>query len=256
MTHNQRLDTALVALGYFASREQARRALLAGDVEINGERSMKPGWPVKMRDTDENTRLFRGQTVLNVTLREKCPYVSRGGYKLAAGLDAFSINPKGMVCVDIGASTGGFTDCLLQRGAKKVYAVDCGHGQLHLSLREDARVINIEKTNARYIDETLCDETPNIITADVSFISLSCILPAMQKIGKIGTYIVVLVKPQFEAGREHLEKGVVRDTAVREATVEKITNEMADVGWTLLGTCESPVTGPAGNHEFLAGAQI
>ncbi len=256
MTHNQRLDTALVSLGYFTSREQARRALLAGDVEINGERSMKPGWPIKVRETDEGARMFRGQTSLNVTLREKNPYVSRGGYKLAAGLDAFAINPSGLICLDIGASTGGFTDCLLQRGARKVYAVDCGYGQLHISLREDERVINIEKTNARYIDETLCEETPDIITVDVSFISLNCIFPALQKAGAKGTYILVLIKPQFEAGRRHLVKGVVRDTTVRREIVEKITEEMAAFGWTVLGTCESPITGPAGNHEFLAGAQI
>lgn len=256
MTTQQRLDTALVALGFFPSREQARRALLAGDVEINGQRDMKPGWTARVCDTPEGAQLFRGRTPLQVTIRQKCPYVSRGGYKLAAGLDAFNLSAHDKVCLDIGASTGGFTDCLLQRGARKVYTVDCGYGQLHATLRDDARVVNYEKTNARSLTPALFDEHLDLIVADVSFISLTAIFPVMAQLSTTGTEIVVLIKPQFELGPRAAVKGVVRTSALRQVAIDKITSALSTQGWTCLGVCESPIKGPAGNHEFLAGARV
>lgn len=252
-----RLDAALVHLGLYESREQARRALLAGEVELNGRRDMKPGWPVAVRQAENGGRLVHAGKELTIYIRARMPYVSRGGIKLAAALDAFTIDPAGLTALDIGASTGGFTDCLLQRGAEKVYAVDCGKGQLHAALRKDPRVISMEKMNARFLTREQVPEIPGIIVADVSFISLKLLLPVMHSLGAPGTTVVTLVKPQFEVGPEHVQRGgVVTDPEIRCQAVDDIRKAMEDTGWKILGTVESPLTGPAGNHEYLLGARM
>ena len=253
-----RFDQALVALGYYESREKAQRALLAGELEANGMRDIKPGQKINLKpgENDEMAICF-GTKFVNITVREKSPYVSRGAYKLAAALDAFKIEPKDMLVLDIGASTGGFTDCVLQRGAKKVYAVDCGYGQLHDKIRNDQRVISLEKTNARFITNEQIKEVPELVVVDVSFISLKLILPAIQLVSKAGTIVVTLVKPQFEVGRDKIRKGgVVTDPQARLNAVEMIKEEMLKLNWKILGMIESPIIGPAGNHEFLIGAII
>jgi len=251
-----RLDTALVALGYFPSSEQARRALLAGEIELNGRRDMKPGWQVTVGPADSG-QLKHGGKELIVKIRDRLQYVSRGGLKLAAALDAFEIDPAGMTALDIGSSTGGFTDCLLQRGAEKVYAVDCGRGQLHDSMRKDSRVISMEKMNARFLTREHVPDVPDITVADVSFISLRLLLPVIDTLGARGSLVVTLVKPQFEADPEHVQRGgVVTDPVVRRRTVDDIRGAMEGCGWNLLGDIESPLIGPAGNHEFLIGARM
>jgi len=252
-----RLDAALVELGYFTSREQAQRALLAGEVELNGRRDMKPGWRTTIRATPDGRRLFKGNTALAVAIRARAPYVSRGGLKLAAALDAFGLDPGGMCAADIGASTGGFTDCLLQRGAARVYAIDCGSGQLHQRLRDDPRVVVMEQTNARLLQADDIGEPIDLAAIDVAFISLRLIIPAVARIGHVGTRVVALVKPQFEVGAARVAKGgVVRDPDARREAVAMIRAAMTAAGWTVTGEIESPVTGPAGNHEYLLGAQI
>ncbi len=252
-----RLDAALVRLGLYATREQALRALLAGEVEVQGRRDSKPGLQVKLAETPDGLRLYRGSVALDVHVRATMPYVGRGGLKLEAALDAFGIVPRDMVALDIGASTGGFTDCLLQRGVRRVYAVDCGTGQLHAKLRADDRVVVREKTNARFLVRADVPETPGIIVADVSFISVRLLLPVMHALGAPGTIVVVLVKPQFEAGADKVGKGgVVRDEAVRRATVASVRAAMEELGWTCVGEIESPLHGPAGNIEYLLAARI
>ncbi len=252
-----RLDAALVTLEYFESREQARRALLAGEIELNGRRDMKPGWKTSIRECDGKRRLWIAGKEQEIHLRCKQPYVSRGGIKLAAALDAFGIDPSGMTVLDIGASTGGFSDCLLQRGARQVYAVDCGRGQLHDSLRQDARVTAMEKTNARYLSREQIPEIPDIIVMDVSFISLRLLLPVMDRLGQPGTLAVALVKPQFECGPEEVSRGgVVKDPEARLRAVAAVREAMESLGWESIGCVESPITGPAGNHEYLLGARL
>jgi 23S rRNA (cytidine1920-2'-O)/16S rRNA (cytidine1409-2'-O)-methyltransferase len=252
-----RLDAALVELGYFELREQAQRALLAGEVELNGRRDMKPGWQTTVQATPQGPRLYKSGTPLEVTLRARAPFVSRGGLKLAAALDAFVIDPAGMTAVDIGASTGGFSDCLLQRGARKVYTVDCGTGQLHQRLRDDPRVIVMERTNARLLTADDIADAVDLVVIDVAFISLRLILPAVVRIGRPGTTIVALVKPQFEVEPARVAKGgVVRDPLARREAVDMIRAAMRTEGWCARGEIESPITGPAGNHEYLLGAQI
>ena len=252
-----RLDFALAELGFYETTEKAYRAILAGEVEINGNRNLKPGITVKIKNTDSGKQLFHNGKILKIVVRDKCPYVSRGGYKLAAALEEFKINPTGMIAVDIGASTGGFTDCLLQRGAKKVYSIDCGTGQLHSKIRDDGRVVVMEKTNARFITKELIPELPEIIVIDVSFISLKMIFPVVNNIGENGTIVIALVKPQFEVEKgKHLIGGVVKETAVRKKIVCDIKEFSAGLSWKIIGEIESPITGPAGNHEFLLVAQI
>ena len=254
-----RLDQALTALGYFASREQARRALLAGEVEVNNSRTVKPGLGVllKYREEGGEAFLFAKGKELKISLREKMPYVSRGGYKLAAGLDMSGVSPEGLTCLDVGASTGGFTDVMLQRGARHVFAVDCGHGQLHDKIRHDERVTVMEKTNARFLKPEDLGEKVDLAVADVSFISLKLIVPAMKSCLKEGGFLVVLVKPQFEVGAEMLSKGgVVKDEAVRLEAVRDIREFLASSGFGIIGECESPIVGPAGNHEFLLAAKL
>ena len=205
-----RLDQKLVELGHFESREKARATIMSGLVFVNGQRADKPGMAVK----DDAKVEVRGAA---------CPYVSRGGFKLEKALRVFPISPEGLTCIDCGASTGGFTDVLLKNGAAKVYAVDVGYGQLAWNLRNDPRVVNLERTNARYLTREQIPEEVQFFSVDVSFISLTLILPPVRELLAPGGQAVCLIKPQFEAGREKVgKKGVVRDRAVHEEVIEKI----------------------------------
>ena len=236
-----RLDTQLVAGGLVSSREKAKRLILAGAVRMNGQVALKPSDLV-----EEIARL-------EVAAAEK--YVSRGGHKLEAALDSFGVFCQNAVCVDIGASTGGFTDCLLQRGARRVHAVDVGKGQLDWRLRQDTRVTVHDKLNARNLMLADIGEMADIATIDVSFISLTKMLAAAAGLLKSRGTLIALIKPQFEAGREFVKKGgVVRDTAVREQVKTKVTTfATTKLGLRLLGVVDSPLLGPAGNKEFLIG---
>ena len=184
------------------------------------------------------------------------PWVSRGGLKLAHGLSHFGLSPVGLTCLDIGASTGGFTDVLLNHGAERVYAVDVGHGQLAWKLRQDPRVVVREKTNARYLDSSVVDVAIDALVCDASFIGLATLLPAPLQLCQSGAWAIALIKPQFEAGREHVgSRGVVRDPATHAAVCTRIAHWWAGLaGWRVLGTTESPITGPEGNREFLIAA--
>ena len=236
-----RLDTQLVAGGLVSSREKAKRLILAGAVRVNGQVAAKPSDLV-----EETARL-------EVAAAEK--YVSRGGHKLEAALDSFGVFCQNTVCIDIGASTGGFTDCLLQRGARRVHAVDVGKGQLDWRLRQDTRVTVHDKLNARNLMLADIGEMADIVTIDVSFISLTKMLAAAAGLLKSRGTLIALIKPQFEAGREFVKKGgVVRDTAVREQVKTKVTTfATTKLGLRLLGVVDSPLLGPAGNKEFLIG---
>ena len=236
----QRLDIMLVERGLAITREKARRLILAGAVRVDG------------RVVDKAGRPCAADAVIEVTAADK--FVSRGGGKLDGAFAAFNLNVTGKVCADIGASTGGFTDCLLQHGAARVYAVDVGKGLLDWKLRNDPRVIVREELNARYLSERDIPEPFQFGVIDVSFISLTLILPPVTRLIAAGGQIVSLIKPQFEAGREHVGKGgVVRDAAVHEAVVARIRQfgtQALPLEW--IGLCESPLRGPAGNIEFLA----
>jgi 23S rRNA (cytidine1920-2'-O)/16S rRNA (cytidine1409-2'-O)-methyltransferase len=237
----QRLDTLLVARGCFTSREKAQRAIMAGEVIVGGHRVDKPGAQVAEE----------AEIVVKGGLR----YVSRGGLKLEGALRAFGIDPTGAVCLDIGASTGGFTDCLLQHGAAKVYAIDVGHSQLDWKIRSDPRVVVREKLNARYLAPGVdMPETAGICTIDVSFISLTLILPPAFEVLTPTGVIVALIKPQFELGKEEVGKGgIVRHAAGHEAAVRKIREFVTGrLGRKWEGVIESPILGGEGNKEFLA----
>ena len=231
-----RLDTQLVARGLVESREKAKRLILAGAVRVNGQLAGKP------------SDLVADDSRLEIQAAEK--FVSRGGHKLEAALDAFHIACSGKACLDIGASTGGFTDCLLQHGAASVRAVDVGKGQLAWKLRQDPRVVVHDEVNAR----TLTGEPVDIVTMDVSFISLTKVLPAAVKLLRPGGHLIALIKPQFEAGRKFVSKGgVVRDSAVHERVkTEVVEFATGTLKLQSLGVCDSPLLGPAGNKEFLA----
>ena len=232
----ERLDRLLHSRGLTASRELARRMVMAGEVTVNGRGSDKPGAAVPV-DAD-------------LVVQQPPPYVSRGGLKLEAALDAFSIAVAGAAAADVGASTGGFTDCLLQRGAARVYAIDVGYGQLDWRLRQDSRVVVMERTNARYLESL--PELLDLVVVDVSFISLKLILPAARGWLKPGGEIVALIKPQFEAGRRQVGKGgVVRDPEVHRAVLDDLLGWMANEGLGPCGLIRSPLKGPAGNLEFL-----
>ena len=232
----ERLDKLLVARGLAESREQAQRMVMAGWVSADGRTITKPGHKVS--------------TGAQITVREQLPYVSRGGYKLAAALDAFGISPEGWICADIGASTGGFTDVLLQREAAKVFAIDVGYGQLHWRLRNDPRVVVMERTNARYL-EGLPDPI-QLVTIDASFISLRLLLPAARRLLASEGQIIALIKPQFEAGREQVGRGgVVRDPSVHRQVLREIVQWAADHDFGPSGLIPSPILGPKGNREFL-----
>ena len=222
MKHKERLDVVLVERGLCDSRSKAQALIMSGEVYVNGQKSDKAGTPVE----DEAVVELRGNP---------CPYVSRGGLKLEKALRDFGVDPTGFVCSDSGASTGGFTDCLLQKGAKKVFAIDVGYGQLAWSIRQDPRVVCMERTNIRYVTPEQLGEPLDLSVVDVSFISLRIVLPAIRALLKPTGQILCLIKPQFEAGREKVgKKGVVRDL---ELTVRNLTF--------------SPVRGPEGNIEFL-----
>jgi 23S rRNA (cytidine1920-2'-O)/16S rRNA (cytidine1409-2'-O)-methyltransferase len=233
----ERLDEALVARGLAETRSQARALIMAGQVRIGGQRADKAGMPVPLGKAIEVVGGGR--------------FVSRGGEKLQAALDRFAVAPLGLVCADLGASTGGFTDCLLQAGAAKVYAVDVGYGQLHWRLRQDARVVTIERQNARYLEGL--PEPVALVVADLSFIGLALILPVIARLLAPGGQAITLVKPQFEAGREAVGKGgVVRDPATHRAVLARFIADARGAGFAVAGLIPSPLRGPAGNIEFLA----
>ena len=232
-----RIDTLLHNRGLAPSREKARRLILAGQVFVDGQRVDKAGTRV-----DESAK---------VEVRQGPPYVSRGGLKLEHALSVFGISPDGRVAADVGASTGGFTDCLLQRGAAKVYAIDVGYGQLDWGLRQDPRVVVMERTNARHLEAL--PEPVSLVTIDVSFISLELILPQVRRWLAPGGEVVALIKPQFEAGPERVGKGgVVRDPDVHRDVLHTTLAWARENGWRVLGLTRSPITGPKGNVEFLA----
>jgi 23S rRNA (cytidine1920-2'-O)/16S rRNA (cytidine1409-2'-O)-methyltransferase len=233
----ERLDVLMADSGLAESRTQAQRLILAGQVLVDDRVVDKPGTRVPL--------------VSSVTVRSSLPYASRGGLKLAAALDAFAPEVDGRVVADVGASTGGFTDCLLQRGAARVYAIDVGYGQLAWKLRQDPRVVVMDRTNARYLE--CLPESVDLVTIDVSFISLRLILPVAAGWLRLGGQIVALIKPQFEAGRQQVGKGgVVRDPAVHRVVLEELAGWASKRGLELVGLIRSPITGPAGNVEFLA----
>jgi len=242
-----RLDRLCLELGLVSSRQRARALILAGQVLVDGEVVTKAGAPVKEG--------------AEVTLRQpEHPYVSRGGLKLAAALDAFSLIVTGRSCLDVGASTGGFTDCLLQRGARHVLAVDVGYGQLAWKLRQDDRVTCVERTNARKMDPQLLRDAlkdpnawrPDLAVGDLSFISLTLVLPAVARVVQPGARVLALIKPQFEAGRQDVGKGgVVRDPEARQRAIQKVLDWAAANQWQLGQGMDCPVPGPKGNVEWL-----
>lgn len=237
MPRNPRLDHTLVEQGLADTRSRAQALILAGDVIVNGQREIRSGYPVALTDT--------------ITLRQKPRFVSRGGEKLDHALTAFGVDVASLVAADFGASTGGFTDCLLQRGASRVYAIDVGYGQIDERLRLDDRVVTLERTNVRYL-ETL-PEPVDIVVIDVSFISLSLMFPVAARVLKSHGHVLPLIKPQFEAGREDVGKGgVVRDSVIHRKVLEATIRSAEEHGLFLSGLVASPLRGPAGNVEFLA----
>ena len=234
-----RLDQLVFDLGLAESRERAKTTVMSGLVFVNGQRTDKPGMQVS---PDVNVEV-KGTAL---------PYVSRGGLKLEKALKVFPIDVKGKVCIDCGASTGGFTDVLLKNGAAKVYSVDVGYGQLAWSLRNDERVVNMERTNIRYISSEQIPEPLDICVMDLSFISVKLVLPAVCALLKDDAQLVCLIKPQFEAGREEVgKKGVVRDKAVHLSVIESVLSFAPTVGMTVMGLDFSPIKGPEGNREYL-----
>ena len=236
----ERLDVLLVKRGLAESREKARAVIMSGNVFVKGQREDKAGTNI---DDSETDIVIKGDTL---------KYVSRGGLKLERAMKTFPIDLNGCVCMDIGSSTGGFTDCMLQNGAARVYAIDVGHGQLDWKLRNDERVICMEKTNFRYVTDEQIKEPVDFASADVSFISLDKILPAAYPLLKEHAKMVCLIKPQFEAGRAQVgKKGVVRDRSVHEEVIAKIIGVAEDAGFAPLGLTYSPIKGPEGNIEYL-----
>ena len=235
----QRLDQYLVEQGLVQSRSMAQSMIMAGEVFVNGQKASKAGEAV----TGEEKIELRGKTL---------QYVSRGGLKLEKAMQVFPVKLDGKVCMDIGASTGGFTDCMLQNGASKVYAIDVGYGQLAWKLRQDERVINLERTNIRYVTEEQVPDSIDFFSVDVSFISLKLVLPVAFSLLQESGQGVCLIKPQFEAGREKVgKKGVVRDPAVHKEVIENTIAFTKEIGFSVLGLDYSPVKGPEGNIEYL-----
>ena len=234
-----RLDQLIFEKGYAESREKAKALIMSGCVFLDGQRADKPGLSVPP-DTEPEVR------------KKDLDFVSRGGYKLDKAIRVFGIDPAGKLCIDCGASTGGFTDVLLQHGAEKVYAVDVGYGQLAWTLRNDPRVVNLERTNLRYVTAEQIPELLDLAVCDVSFISLRLVMPAVSLLLKPDAEIMCLIKPQFEAGRELVgKKGVVRDAAVHEQVIRTVLDFMPSIGFSVQGLDYSPITGPEGNIEFL-----
>ncbi len=240
MADKKRLDLILVEKGYAPSREKAKALIMAGAVMADGERADKAG------------ELYDPASIQIELIGNQLRYVSRGGLKLERAMDSFSVDLKDKICMDIGASTGGFTDCMLQNGASKVYAVDVGYGQLAWSLRTDERVINLERTNIRYLEKEKVPEEIDFVSVDVSFISLTLVLPVVKKFLKKGGTVVCLVKPQFEAGKGKVgKKGVVRDPEIHYEVLQKILDFCNENGFLLSTADYSPVKGPEGNIEYL-----
>ncbi|KGK91716.1 RNA methyltransferase [Desulfosporosinus sp. HMP52] len=236
----ERIDVLMVKNGLAASREKAKAMVMSGIVFVAGQRVDKPGVEVSLESIIE----LKGEIL---------PFVSRGGLKLAKALEAFPISFKDKVVVDIGASTGGFTDCALQNGAKRVYAVDVGYGQLDWKLRTDPRVVSMERVNARYLSKDTLPEKVDWVVTDVAFISVTKIFGAMIAILKDDGQVVALIKPQFEAGREHVgKKGVVRDSGVHKQVIATVLSQAEGIGFRVLGLNYSPIRGPEGNIEYLA----
>ena len=240
MSEKARADRVLVERGLFESRAKAQAAIAAGLVRAND---------VTVRKAAEEI-----PTDAKIEAQAAHPYVSRGGVKLAAALDHFNVDPRGHVCLDVGASTGGFTQVLLERGAKRVYAVDVGTGQLHQSLRDNPGVISFESTDIRTFDPACLPDTPNLVVIDVSFISLKLVLPAVTALAATPAHLVALIKPQFEAGREHLKKGIVRDASIHQMICDDIALTAQALGWRPIHIIPSPIAGGDGNAEFLLGA--
>ena len=241
MKNKKRLDVLLVEQMYAETRSKAQAIIMAGLVYVNGQKADKAGMSF---DADTAQIEVRGQA---------CPYVSRGGLKLEKALRDFGVDPTGFVCSDSGCSTGGFTDCLLQQGASKVFAIDVGYGELNWKIRNDPRVVVMERTNIRYVTPEDIGEPLDLSVIDVSFISLRIVLPAIKNLLKEGRgQVLCLIKPQFEAGRENVGKnGVIRDPAVHKEVLDNIVSLTKELGFTILGLTFSPVKGPAGNIEFL-----
>lgn len=240
MPEKVRLDAAVLEKGFAESREKAKAYIMAGQVYVNNQKADKAGLLVRPDDVIE----FRGS---------RLKYVSRGGLKLEKAMETFGFGLRGKIAADIGASTGGFTDCMLQNGASRVYAVDVGYGQLAWKLRTDARVVNLERTNFRYVTEKEIPEKLQFVSIDVSFISLSLILPALSPLLAKENDVACLIKPQFEAGKEKVgKKGVVRDPATHREVIERVTAFMLEEGFSIFGITFSPITGPEGNIEYLA----
>ena len=241
MKHKERLDVLLVARNLAESRSKAQAMIMAGEVYVNEQKADKAGLEVNI---DEDPVIeVRGSA---------CPYVSRGGLKLEKALRDFGVDPTGFVCSDSGASTGGFTDCLLQQGASKVFAIDVGYGQLAWKIRSDPRVVVMERTNIRYVTPEDLGEPLDLSVVDVSFISLKIVLPAIQKLLKPTGQVLCLIKPQFEAGKEKVgKKGVVRDPAVHLEVLEHFLEHAKESRFTVLGLTYSPIRGPEGNIEYL-----
>ena len=239
----KRIDLLLVERGLAESRNRAQRLVMAGEVRVEGEMIHKPSAQV-----EEGAK---------IDIRERPPYVSRGGKKLAAAVENFRVDIESKVCADVGASTGGFTDCLLQNGALKVYAIDVGYGILHWKLRQDPRVVVMERTNARYIESL--PEPVSLVTIDASFISLAILLPAIKGwFGDEDGQTIALIKPQFEAGRKAaaVHAGVIKDEAVHQRVLEETLTQAMDLGFWPVGLIASPIKGPKGNVEFLADLRI
>ncbi len=238
MSDKIRLDSRIFELGLSESREKAKAFIMAGQVYVNDVKTVKAGVTVNPED--------------KIEVRGSSEFVSRGGYKLKKALKTFPVSLRNKICMDIGASTGGFTDCMLQNGASKVYSVDVGYGQLAWKLRSDPRVVNLERTNVRYITAEQVPDKIDFASVDVSFISLCLVLPAAFPLLSDNAECVCLIKPQFEAGREKVgKKGVVRDKAVHAEVIEKIYNFASEIGFSVLGLDFSPIKGPEGNIEYL-----
>ncbi len=239
MAKKQRLDSELVSRGIIQGREQAKAAIMAGQVYVNGQKADKAGEPVTQEDNIE----FRG---------ENLKYVSRGGLKLEKAMELYNFKLEGKICMDVGASTGGFTDCMLQKGATKVYSIDVGYGQLAWKLRQDERVINLERTNIRYITKEQIPDVIDFVSIDVSFISLGLVIPVLSQFLSNDAMIVCLVKPQFEAGKEKVGKhGVVKDYNTHVEVLEKVVGFAKSSGFGIVGIEFSPIKGPQGNIEYL-----
>lgn len=239
MAKKVRLDVLLLEKGFLDSRQKAQTTIMSGLVYVNQQKIDKPGTSV----AEDAVIEVRGNAL---------KYVSRGGLKLEKAMQIWPIRLNETICMDVGASTGGFTDCMLQNGASKVYAVDVGYGQLAWSLRSDERVVCLERTNARYLNHEIIPDTPDFSSVDVSFISLKLILPAISSVLKDGGEVVCLIKPQFEAGKEKVgKKGVVRDPAVHLEVLENFLGHAKESGFTVMDITFSPIRGPEGNIEYL-----